>query len=336
MDEACFYFHPERRAEPQVEGFGDKMKQLSFDELTDQMMNLYREGKYADSLQLVEQNADQFPEHSARTTFWKMCLLSLCGRANDVISVLQKGLDAGLWWAESQFRDTDLDAVRDLPEFKRLAAESSRKCIEMQAQIKPNRTILVPEDTSREFPLLIGLHGRNGHNDSHLEYWDMARKRGWLVLSPQSRQVLYEGAYSWIDNDQGLSDILFHLEEIIRIYRIDRDRIVTTGFSQGGGMAIYAALSEKAGARGFIGVGTVLADPSLLIPLAKHRKSVRGYFITGEKDRFLENIREIQKILKENNIPFAEETYSELGHEFPPDFGTSFDKAIDFIFKEHE
>ena len=312
------------------------MNQLSFDELTDQMMNLYREGKYADALEIVEQNADRFPKHSARTTFWKMCLLSLCGRRDNVLSVFQKGLDAGLWWAEIQFRDTDLDAMRDLPEFKRLVAESSRKYMEMQAQIKPNRSVLVPEDISRELPLLIGLHGRNGHNDSHLEYWDVARQRGWLVLSPQSRQALYEGAYSWTDNDQGLSDILFHLEEIMKIYRIDRDHIVTAGFSQGGGMAIYSALSEKVGARGFIGVGTFLTNTDSLIPLAKHTQSVRGYFITGEQDRLLGHIKEIQKVLQENNVQFTEEVHSNLGHEFPADFGASFDKAIDFIFKEPE
>ena len=69
MDEACFYFYPERRAEPEIEVFGDKMKQLSFDELTDQMMNLYRESKYADALKIVEQNADRFPEHLAPQPF---------------------------------------------------------------------------------------------------------------------------------------------------------------------------------------------------------------------------------------------------------------------------
>jgi hypothetical protein len=63
---------------------------------------------------------------------------------------------------------------------------------------------------------------------------------------------------------------------------------------------------------------------------------LRGYFITGEKDYLLENAREIQNILKEGNIQFAEEVHSDLGHEFPPDFEKSFDKAIDFIFKEQE
>ncbi len=44
----------------------------------------------------------------------------------------------------------------------------------------------------------------------------------------------------------------------------------------------------------------------------------------------------IQKIMKENNIPFTEELHTDLGHEFPPNFEKTFDKAIDFIFKEQE
>ena len=310
------------------------MNQMTFQELTDGLMNFYQQGKYAEALDFVEQNADDFPQHTARTTFWKMCLLSLCHRPEDVMSVFQQGLDAGLWWAEGQFKDPDLDAVRDLSEFKLLVDASNKKCIESQAQIDHDRAILVPDDIADELPLLIALHGRNGDKNYHLEYWDVARRRGWLVLSPQSRQAIYPGSYCWDKNEQGLEDILFHLEEIVKIYKVDRRRIVIAGFSQGSGMAIYAALSEKIGACGFIGVGTFIAEPDSLIPLASQTQPVRGYFVAGEKDYSLEKVRTIQKILKENNIPFAEELHPELGHEFPPNFEKSFDKAIGFIFKE--
>jgi predicted esterase len=110
--------------------------------------------------------------------------------------------------------------------------------------------------------------------------------------------------------------------------------VLLAGFSQGGGMAIQAALSEKFGARGFIGVGTFIAEPASLIPLVKHSPSVRGYFVVGEKDHTLDKVRAIQHILKENSIPFAEEVHPDLAHEFPADFGSSFEKAINFIFKE--
>ena len=309
---------------------------MTFQELTDELMRLYPQGKYAEALEVVEQNADHFPEQSARITFWRMCLLSLCGRTADVISVFRQGLDSGLWWAESLFVDTDLDNVRNLPEFKRLAAESNKKAAEMQAHIQPARTLLVPEDTARELPLFIGLHGRNGHKDSNFEYWEVARQKGWLVLSPQSRQAIFPGSYCWDDSEQGLTDILFHFAEIKKTYKVNPGRIILAGFSQGSGMAIHAALSGKFGARGFIGVGTFIAQPDSLRPLARQSQTVRGYFVTGEKDHTLDKARAIQNILRENNILFEEEVHPNLGHEFPLDFARSFEKAINFIFTERE
>lgn len=312
------------------------MNQMAFRELFDAMMRLYTDGEYARALDLVEQSADHFPEQKARTTFWKMCLLSLCGRVDDVISVFQHGLVSGLWWAESQFRDTDLDAVRDLPEFKALIDVSNKKCIEAQATIGHDRAVLVPDEIAGQLPLLIALHGRNGNKIYDLECWEVARQRGWLVLSPQSRQAIYPGSYCWDNSVQGLADILFHFEEIMKMYEVDRERILIAGFSQGSGMAIYAALSGKVKMRGFIGVGTFIAEPDSLIPFAGQIGSIRGYFTTGKKDHTLDKAQAIQKILEENNIQFTEEIHPNLGHEFPPDFEKTFDKAIDFIFKEQE
>lgn len=307
---------------------------MTFQELTDELMRLYSQGKYAESLEVVEQNADRFPVQAARTTFWRMCLLSLSDRPNDMLSLFRHGLDSGLWWAEQQFvLETDFDPVRELPEFKQLVAESNRKCIEMQEQVKPDRTLLLPDDTSGELPFLIALHGRNGNKDSNLEFWDVARRRGWLVLSPQSRQALFEGSYCWDNSVQGLQDILYHVEEVTRMHKVDPKRIVIGGFSQGSGMGIYTALTGKTGARGFIGAGTWWQNPA---DFAGKGNDVRGYFVTGEKDHTLERAREIQNVLKENNIDFTEEVHANLGHDFPADFQRAFDQAIDFIFKEHE
>jgi predicted esterase len=310
------------------------MEQMTFQQLTDELMRLYPQGKYAEALEVVEQNADLFPEQSARTTYWKMCLLSLCGRTVDLYAVFRGGLDAGMWWAEKQFEvETDFDSVRDLPEFKQLVAESDRKCSEMQSQLRSERAVLEPDDMSGDLPLLIFLHGRNGNKDSHLEQWEAARQRGWLVLVIQSRQGLFPGSFCWDDSEKGFADILFHVEEVKNLYAIDPDRIVMAGFSQGSGMSIYTVLSGKVKARGFIGVATFIAEPDVLLPYVRESKSLRGYFIVGEKDHTLEKARAIQKILRENGVPFAEEVYPELAHEFPPDFASSFDRATKFILE---
>jgi predicted esterase len=313
------------------------MEQMTFRELTDKVVSLYTERKYAEALQLLEQNAEHFPVQAARTTFWKMCLLSLSGRAEEVSSVLQKGLDAGLWWAGGQFQDPDLEAVRDLPQFKRLVAVSQAKYEEARTRIKRDQSVLLPEaPASGLYPLLIALHGRNGNKDSHLQPWEAARQEGWLVLSPQSTQPLFEGAYCWDDPALGTADVLFSYEQISHNYQIDPQRILLAGFSQGSGMAMYTALSGLIEARGFIGIASFWDKPDSLVPQTDVARSVRGYFVIGEKDHTLENAKEIKNNLKENGIQFAEELHPDLGHDFPADFGSSFDKAIDFIFKERE
>jgi predicted esterase len=133
-----------------------------------------------------------------------------------------------------------------------------------------------------------------------------------------------------------MADLLFYHEQVSKRHQIDPQRVILAGFSQGSGMAIYTALSGKIKARGFIGVGTFIAEPDSLIPFAREAPSVRGYFITGEKDRTLDRTKAIQKILKENHIQYDEEVHPDLGHDFPPDFEKSFEKAIKFIFTEQE
>jgi dienelactone hydrolase len=313
------------------------MEPMTFRELTDKVVTLYTERKYADALQLLEQNADHFPMQAARTTFWKMCLLSLSGRSEEVISVFQKGLDAGLWWAGGQFQDADLDAVRDLPEFKRLVAVSQEKYEEARMHIKRDQSVLLPDPpASGKYPLLIALHGRNANKDAHLEFWELARQKGWLVVLPQSTQPLFDGAYCWDDPALGIADVLFCYEQASQKYQIDPERILIAGFSQGSGMAMYTALSGKINTSGFISVASFWDRPVSLVPQTDGARSVRGYFVIGEKDHTLENAKEVKQVLKENGIQFAEELHPDLGHEFPADFGSSFDKAIDFIFKERE
>lgn len=310
------------------------MESMTFHELTDQMVALYHQKKFEDALQLIEQHLNAFPEQAARLTFWRMCFLSLLGRSEEVLAVFQQGLDSGLWWHMELFSDPDLNAIRDLPAFKRLMALSQERYQEEQAQIERDYSILQPGPPSTGlYPLLITLHGRNGNKESDIRQWELARQRGWLVLSCQSTQPVFQGAYHWDNPEQGLADLRFYYDQVSQQYPVDPQRILIAGFSQGSGMAIFTALTGNLPVRGFIGIGTWWADPS---QLDVQGKQVRGYFITGEKDHTLERAREIQEVLLKNNVEFAEEVHADLGHEFSSDFGASFDKAIHFIFEEQE
>jgi dienelactone hydrolase len=308
------------------------MEQMTFREVTDRLIALYGEKKFEEALVMIEEHLDAFPEQKSRMVFWRMCLLSLSNHPEETISTFRQGLDAGLWWQPELFADPDLNSVRDLPEFQRLMAVSQEKYEVARTHIEREYAILQPEPpASGRYPLLITLHGRNGNKDVDLGQWEVARQRGWLVLSCQSTQPVFEGAYHWDNPATGLSDLLFYYEQVSQKYPIDPQRVVIAGFSQGSGMAIYAARSGRLPVRGFIGIGTWWADAN---ELASGREDVRGYFVTGEKDHTLDRAREIQNALTTSGVQFSEEVHPDLGHAFSTDFASSFEKAIAFIFKE--
>lgn len=308
---------------------------LTFEELRSNLMSLYEESQYAAALELVEKNELHFPEKAARTAFWKICLLSLDGRLEEALSTFRQGLQDGMWWHESQFNDTDMDPLRDLPEFQELVARSVLAWEHGRKQIERDHLLRPPEPPpSSPYPLIIVLHGRNGDKETNLEQWEIARRFGWAILSAQSTQPLYQGAYHWDDPVIGMQDISYYLEQSLEANPIDRERIIIGGFSQGGGMAIYAALSGSLPVRGFISSATWWPDIESLAAVASHAKNLRGYFICGEKDYALDRAREIQIVLQQHQIPYTEEFHPGLGHEFPADFETSFTSALEYIFKE--
>ncbi len=303
--------------------------QEDFSVFAKEMFEFYGAGQYGQALDLVEKRRPDYPEQTARVTFWRICLLSLCGRGDEALSVLAEGLDAGLWWHEAQFRDTDLDSIRDLPRFKELVTKSQERWKAETVGMKSDRTLLEPA-ASGPYPLLIALHGYSGNKNDNLAYWGLACKKGWLVLSVQSRQAAYTGAYFW-EAESGIEDILFHLGEIRRKYRIDGKRILVAGMSQGGGMAVLAGLSPKIDAAGSISVASAWADVEPFRAAAEKVRSRRCYFISGLKDQSLQRSREIQAVLKEKGIPVVEEVHPDLGHDFPPDFEKSLENALDYL-----
>lgn len=313
------------------------MEQITFQEVTEQLVELYYQSKFAEADQMIHRHTEQFPEQAARMTYWRMCLLSLDGRADETLSIFRTGLESGLWWRSDVFDDSDLNSVRDLPGFKQLVIESQKKYEQARDHIEREYSVLLPDaPASGSYPLVIFLHGRNGHKESNRAEWEVARQKGWLVLLAQSTQPLFPGAYCWDDPAQAMDDLHYYHTQVSQEYSVDPRRVVMAGFSQGSGMAIHAALSGEFHARGFIGIASWSADPGSLVPQTEAAKEIRGYFMTGGKDHTLETAKEIWGVMQEHGIAVAEEMHSDLAHIFPPDFERSFESAIDFIFKEHE
>src|SRR5258705_473372 len=83
---------------------------------------------------------------------------------------------------------------------------------------------------------------------------------GCLVALPQSSQPMSAGHYGWNDRGWAVREITQHVTTVREQSPIDLERIVVAGFSMGGGLAAWLALSGTLAVRGFIGVGPFLAN----------------------------------------------------------------------------
>jgi len=103
-----------------------------------------------------------------------------------------------------------------------------------------------PKNTQQEpFPLVIGVNGSKNWADHHLEYLAMYRDMGFATFEPQSfnsRQVSSTvGEQVSVTTAMMILDVYRALEILSQDDRIDENNIAITGWSLGGGVALFSA-----------------------------------------------------------------------------------------------
>lgn len=248
--------------------------------------------------------------------------------------MLVDAIDAGYWWSEDQLRyDEDLAPLQGLPQFERAVEVSTSRFQAAGARSKPDIVLLQPEGLQPPYPLLIALHGRGGNARDDAEIWKPALEHGLMLALPQSAQLFGIDAYAWDDGDRAQQQITFQFAELCRQGTVDRTRVIVTGFSQGGSLAIWLAMSGMVQARGFIAVAPSLRFTEHIAPLIPTGQmlGLRGYVITGERDPGYQQTRNLVNLLRSNGIPCEIESHPELGHDYPPGFQRSLARGLEFV-----
>ena len=317
------------------------MTELTFDELETQMMRLYDAGNYTQAYELVQREANHFPEHTHNTYYWLMCLAT---RVNDMPQALQYFKDSlalGDWFAPRWLRDDeDLKPLQGLPEFEQMVAVCEQKRHEAQADARPELTVISPEGQTEpsSYPLFIALHGNGANARVTIDPHRWVNTQGWILAVPQSSQIAGVDAFVW-DNDWNTArdEVQQHYETLLNYYPVDLERIILSGFSMGGGMAIWLAMNGAIKTRGFVVLGPYLRDVDTLVPLLGTAKAggVRGYIIVGEHDKICLDIsHKVHELLNEHGIPCELELRPNLGHSYPHDFEKSLEKGLAFVLQE--
>jgi predicted esterase len=321
------------------------MNDLTFSDLQVQLFQLYQKGEHAQAFDLAKRAARQFPTEGVRTYYWRVCLASLTNEMALALQLLEEALEAGFWYAETQLReDPDLQPLQGLAEFERLVEVCRKRQAEAQAQVTPALLMLQPEGGCQAglqpCPLLLALHGNYRTAENSVDFWRSAVSSGWLLALPQSSQVGRSDGYVWNDQDQAVREIQEHVATLCEQYAVDPDRIVVAGFSRGGELAIWLALSGTIEARGFIAVGPggpYMNEPDKWVPLieASQERGLRGYMVVGEQDVFCyEGTLALAAMLKSRDIPCELEVHPNLGHDFPPDFQQNLPRVLEPVLQD--
>ena len=314
---------------------------ISFEELQTQMFDLFYARDLAGAFAVAESASRLYPDRLPKTAYWKACILSLMGRAEEAVSALAQGLAEGAWWSPIMLnRDPDLEAARTLPQMAEVLAETDRRWQAAQVRSKPQTFILDPRDRTAAPaghdgalpPLMLALHWYTGTGPEFIErFRSAADDLGFLLASAQSSQMCAKDQYCWDDRAEGEAEVSGVLASLRGSHRFDADRVILAGASQGGRLAI--AMSLALPLCGFIAVVPAVRGVE---EFAAHVESaaergVKGYIITGEKDYFLAGTEKLQRFLDSNGVSCRIEVVEGMAHTFPKDFPERLARAARFV-----
>ena len=117
-------------------------------------------------------------------------------------------------------------------------------------------SLYVPESytQSREWPLIVCMHGANGRGDHYIWSWlRPAKSRGYILLAPKSLDVTWSILQPGLDT----GSVEAMLDEVCGEYAVDRRRVYLTGLSDGGTFTYLLGLGRP---DLFAGIAPVAGD----------------------------------------------------------------------------
>ncbi|MDX1909963.1 MAG: PHB depolymerase family esterase [Saprospiraceae bacterium] len=178
-------------------------------------------------------------------------------------------------------------------------------------------------------PVLILLHGF-GSNEQDMFSFASRIPENWLVVSARGPVPQGENRHSWYnvkmvngkitldfqEEEQSRQKILGLIDHLANTYKVDKNRVVLAGFSQGAAMAQCTGLTKPEKVAGFaLFSGRFVEEITPLISRSPDLKKLRSFIAHGSNDTMLpiQYAAENKAKLEQLGIPFV---YSEdtTGH----------------------
>jgi predicted esterase len=298
----------------------------------------YRQGDWTRAIDLGLELVQMMPDHPV-AQYNLACIYALNGNRHEALHWLGRAAASGFLQLSHLDADSDLDGVRDLPGYdgvRRAIVENHRrqrsKILEIAKSSPP--LIVAPDgyDPKSPAPLIIALHGFGDHGENYPDLWGAAAgKFGAVLAVPFGARVVGDGR-AWGDIDETEMIVMLTLDQVKKSFEIDRERVVLTGFSQGGFMAmalgtkhqdLFAGVIPMAG--GYI--------PDIDAPPTADGDDPNFYFMVGSRDNAISQVRRAAADYNEAGYEVKLRVVAATGHSFPRDTERELSKALRFVLE---
>jgi predicted esterase len=310
---------------------------LTYNQLMNRAGELYRNGEFLAAYDLVTRNSSKVGGNAAQLLNFRYCFACRAGRPGLAMNIMKEAvIDRGFWYSyEYLISDDDLQPLRDLPEFRRMADICKERERAAKEASRPGLTVVLPEsDSKAERAVLIALHGNEESDMLARSNWVKAGGSDRTMAFPRSSEIGFSDGYYWNEVAKGVAELKVHIRNIEDRFSLEGGDIVLGGFSAGARVVLHTMLEDEAEARGFILVAPWLPDLDVLGPKIGllRRRGVRGHIICGERDKeCVDHATRLVALMRQEGVPHRFMSVPGLDHDFPEGFADQVPAIIDHL-----
>lgn len=303
-------------------GFTQDEKRLSFAEIKEASVfyekaeELYNQGKYAEAAPNFAK-AHTIIKSNKKAAYKAACAYAKANDKTNSIAYMNKAMQAGHYDFDGDDCFKNISSSAEYEQMIQVAAmlkkDLEEKFIEPLIVLPPNYT------KDKKYPLIIVFHGFSGNPQKFIEHYKpVAKDMGAILMAYRGTKPMGNDLYAWTFEFEEYQRIYDGFQEILLTHSVDKDKVMLSGFWQGGLMAYAMGITFSGDFCGILPISGTMPKGGLSIGKMEN-KDIRIFSVVGKRDgkEIMDENLQAKTDFTTNGIDYKLNVY-DINHSFPP------------------